>query len=260
MNFYSLCLVFINVLFLSTCQSLQLASKISSKFKHVDILKHVFTSSIFTGLCFSPLTFTIPDASHLLPEEGKLPKKILVQSTLASAKNLPDSTGASANERGTANALVPVLKLQSVITETSSILSDDLQKAKQLLDNGIIPKNERDFKKIFDSFSEGVSYKQQYLDKNAFVVYYTKGFDGPGRESIETNNESEAKQIAQYGFRNDAWVAIDDARSELDYLLENPDDDRKDLLIAIKKANKAVSEYLKLAPTEVLETARRSLQ
>lgn len=52
-----------------------------------------------------------------------------------------------------------------------------------------VPTSEKEFKRLFDEFSEGISYKQQFLDKNAFVVYYTQGFDGPGRPSIDTEDE-----------------------------------------------------------------------
>jgi hypothetical protein len=43
---------------------------------------------------------------------------------------------------------------------------------------------------LFDEHSEGISYKQQFLDQNAFLVYYTKGFDGPGRPSIEDEDSN----------------------------------------------------------------------
>ena len=45
-----------------------------------------------------------------------------------------------------------------------------------------LPSGEKEFKRLFDEYSQGVSYKQVYLDQNAFLVYYTKGFDGPGRK------------------------------------------------------------------------------
>jgi len=33
-----------------------------------------------------------------------------------------------------------------------------------------IPRDENDFKRIFDSYSTPVSYKQKFLDQNAFLV------------------------------------------------------------------------------------------
>lgn len=70
-----------------------------------------------------------------------------------------------------------------------------------------IPSQENRFKAIFDAYSDPVSYKQKFVDQNAFLVYYTKGFDGPGRPSIES--DLPVKQTMQYGARNDAWVAWD---------------------------------------------------
>ena len=55
-------------------------------------------------------------------------------------------------------------------------------------------------------------------DGNAFLVYYTQGFDGPGRPSIEQDSAQQVTQKAQFGLRNDAWVAVDAARSEVQYL------------------------------------------
>ena len=111
---------------------------------------------------------------------------------------------------------------------------------------------EKGFKRIFDEYSEGVSYKQQFLDKNAFLVYYTGGFDGPGRGSIEKETPKESLQKAQYGYRNDAWVALDECMSELDYLLqqEDPLEDRKDLKKALRALTSAVEGYVGLARTE----------
>ena len=64
----------------------------------------------------------------------------------------------------------------------------NLQECETLLSK--IPLIEKDFKKLFDEHSEGISYKQQFLDQNAFLVYYTKGFDGPGRPSIEEEDSN----------------------------------------------------------------------
>lgn len=34
----------------------------------------------------------------------------------------------------------------------------------------LVPATEKDFKRLFDEFSEAVSYKQKFLDSNAFLV------------------------------------------------------------------------------------------
>ena len=121
-----------------------------------------------------------------------------------------------------------------------------------------IPSDEVAFKRIFDEYSEGVSYKQVYRDQNAFLVYYTKGFDGRGRPSIEEDSPSEAKQRAQFGARNEAWLGIEDARSELQYLSRNTlaSDADGEVMKALERAKVAFDTYLSLAPKSQLEQAR----
>ena len=107
-----------------------------------------------------------------------------------------------------------------------------------------------------------ISYKQRFLDQNAFLVYYTKGFDGPGRESIETEDSVQIKQKQQYGLRNEAWIAIDDAKAEIAYLenlslvvsssVTEQIDSVKDLQKALDAAGKALTDYLGLAPAQDL--------
>ena len=101
---------------------------------------------------------------------------------IASARNLPESNGASGKYIGTAKALSPIIKLRDNIHTASAIIQTDPRQALNIINK--IPNKEVEFKRLFDEFSNGISYKQQYLDKNAFVVYYTQGFDGPGRPSI----------------------------------------------------------------------------
>lgn len=172
----------------------------------------------------------------------------------ALARNLPESTGASGAQRGKTVALVPILKMQQYVIASSSALGNDLKTVQDYLSEKYIPSEEKEFKRLFDEYSVGISYKQQYLDKNAFLVYYTKGFDGPNRQSIETEDAQMKLQMAQYGFRNDAWVAVDDARAEVSYLLEQQQSgarvDRRELEDALKRAVSAFKGYIDLAPKE----------
>jgi hypothetical protein len=114
-----------------------------------------------------------------------------------------------------------------------------------------LPLEEKAFKRLFDEYSQGVSYKQRYLDKNAFLVYYSGGFDGPGRASIESEDPKELLQKAQYGFRNDAWVALDEARSEIEYLAGQNGGtgtaDLRDLRKALAQLTEAFKQYLALS-------------
>ena len=86
--------------------------------------------------------------------------------------------------------------------------------------------------------------------------YYTKGFDGPNRASIETEDPQQKLQMAQYGNRNDAWVGIDEAKSEIEYLQEGKAPlDLNDLKRALGDASKAFRDYVSLAPPDQVEIA-----
>jgi hypothetical protein len=106
-----------------------------------------------------------------------------------------------------------------------------------------IPTTEQSFKSIFDAYSDPISYKQRFVDQNAFLVYYTKGFDGPGRPSMES--DLPVKQTFQYGARNDAWNAWDDFLAELTFQRKNPKEaDPEDLSKLIGRAITAIDSYL----------------
>ena len=90
--------------------------------------------------------------------------------------------------------------------------------------------------------------------------YYTKGFDGPNRESIETEDPQQKLQTAQYGSRNDAWIGIDEAKSEIEYLQsEKPPLDLQDLKTALMVASKAFKDYISLAPPDQVEAALKQI-
>ena len=165
------------------------------------------------------------------------------------AANLPESNGAIGNKRGTKEALAPILAMESLAKEAALLRGGgDLGKIKALLSSPALPPTEKAFKRLFDEFSQDVSYKQQYLNSNAFVVYYTKGFDGPGRGSIEQPSAAEALQTQQYFLRNEAWIALDDARAECDYLQGRPGEAPVELDAALGRLLESVGEYVKLAP------------
>jgi hypothetical protein len=112
-----------------------------------------------------------------------------------------------------------------------------------------IPTKEKDFKNLFDAYSTPVSYKQKFLNNNAFLVYYTQGYDGPNRPNIEDLSESELLQEAQYGSRNDCWTAWSELVSELDYAATSGDSSEVGKLLDATIS--AVDAYIKLAPNQV---------
>ncbi|KAL3804353.1 hypothetical protein HJC23_011281 [Cyclotella cryptica] len=194
---------------------------------------------------------------------------------MANAANLPQSNGADLSRTGSIKTLVPIVQMRRNMLVAKSLLSQDNQHhasdivspetcaalIKEL--SRTIPREEKQFKCIFDAYSTPVSYKQKFLDQNAFLVYYSKGFDGPGRPSIESYGEDDTNRVQtlQYGFRNDAWNAIDDLFTELDFGSRSSGDDSisgKDLGDLIDKALMAFDSYLSFAPeSDVTEATRQ---
>ena len=176
---------------------------------------------------------------------------------LAVGANLPSDNGAKGDQRGTVAALVPIVRVASGIAQASrAVQAGKLQDAQKALE--AIPAAEKPFKRLFDEYSEPVSYKQKYKDSNAFVVYYTQGFDGANRPSIEAPDAKEERQTRQYGYRNDAWAAVDDARAEVKYCIEEKAE-TTELSAMLKRASAALDGYLGLAPSSDVAAARAKL-
>ena len=117
-----------------------------------------------------------------------------------------------------------------------------------------IPSEEVKFKRIFDEYSDPVSYKQKYMDQNAFLVYYSKGFDGPNRPSIEDGEVP--KQTLQYGARNDAWTAFDDLVLEMQFARKEGST-AHDISEILDRILRALNSYLSLVPSLDLVEARQ---
>ena len=116
----------------------------------------------------------------------------LVSSTAAvpvpsHALNLPKSTGASLSAVGSVETLLPIVKMEAALEAASSRArgTEEADLPAQACDRLLrsvtetIPADEISFKRLFDAYSVPVNYKQKFLDSNAFLVYYSKGFDGP---------------------------------------------------------------------------------
>lgn len=199
----------------------------------------------------------------------------------AVARNLPVSNGANTSNVGTALALIPLVRLRSNLVSLSETLR---QQRKNNLDEPLkvisktktalsfttniepitIPIREEDFKRLFDAYSDQVSYKQKFLDQNAFLVYYTKGYDGPGRDSLEKDPVNE-RQTMQFGARNEAWICWDDFLAEFDFYVSsstNGDDTEEgfaDMMKYLSNTIQAVDIYLKLSPPDDLKEAEREV-
>ena len=93
------------------------------------------------------------------------------------ARNLPEETGATKTRIGSIDSLRPISRMSAQVKNALAVCDDKskLEACKDTLGKEeIFPAKERDFKRLFDEYSMDVSYKQKFLDQNAFLVYYTK--------------------------------------------------------------------------------------
>ncbi len=176
----------------------------------------------------------------------------------------PESTGADVSGTGTIPKLIPIVKMKQTLIDTQSLLSPQnnnsneinetlLQKITSTIHHDI-PTNEKEFKKIFDEYSDPVSYKQKYMDSNAFLIYYTKGFDGPNRDSIEKDIP---RQTLQYGARNDVWNEFEELMVELKFA--DSSSSLNDIMMPLKQMIGSLNTYLSYAPKEDVEKAEFQL-
>jgi hypothetical protein len=172
----------------------------------------------------------------------------MIASRPALARNLPVSNGADTSKVGTVDALKPIVLFRYSLSD----LKMQLTKGETLNLEGF-PTEEEDFKRIFDAYSDPVSYKQKFLDQNAFLVYYTKGFDGPGRPNIE--DDINERQTIQFGTRNEAWINWQNVLVELKFV----EDEDNECLKYLTNTIRSVDTYLKLAPQQDLKEAQRAV-
>jgi hypothetical protein len=202
---------------------------------------------------------------------------------------MPVSNGADTSKVGTVSALLPIVKLRTDLESLQQTLEEQhknnvdgslsaITKTKTAISftksdgssnkSTTISTVETDFKRLFDSYSEQVSYKQKFLDQNAFLVYYTKGYDGPGRESMEKDPVNE-RQTLQFGARNEAWIGFDDFLAEWEYYSslsrqngknDDVEDSFFDLIKYLSNAIKAVDRYLRLSPPQDLEAVQQGTE
>lgn len=185
----------------------------------------------------------------------------------AAAANLPTSTGADMSRTGTLETLLPLVKIENALLDAKKLLIDAKEKSEistdtiKMVSNTLstaIPSEQTLFKRRFDEYSDPVSYKQKFMDQNAFLVYYTKGFDGPNRPPMETINDAVPRQSLQYGLRNDAWAAMDDVFAEISFYLPSSSSDV--ILEPLDRAIAAFEAYFSYAPAADVDEARRRLR
>jgi hypothetical protein len=141
-------------------------------------------------------------------------------------------------------------RLSPIVTIASSFArARDAETVAEALDAlKEVPNQEKKFKSLFDTYSTPISYKESFLDNNAFLVYYTKGFDGPGRGNIEDLSPSELRQKERNGLRTEAWLYFDEAVAELEFLRKEGESlVTLDASVNLGKAAGAINSYLAIA-------------
>ena len=169
-------------------QQTQIEQKVPIAFKQL----HRDYSRVFKLTASTVVAFVFSNAMNVGTIQSWQDINQIIQPPYAAARNLPTSNGASGANRGTAATLAPIIKMKKDI-DTALAQLPNVQKCEATLSK--VTNIEKDFKKVFDEHSEGISYKQQFLDQNAFLVYYTKGFDGPGRPSIEEEDSARSVRM-----------------------------------------------------------------
>ena len=213
--------------------------------------------------------FTVTSRRGILQSIASTCTYFSFRSPASIAANMPTNTGADLSKTGSVDTLIPIVAIQQGIINCKSQLDNSNEgyenlispeTCKSLLQSLVktIPRDETSFKRIFDAYSTPVSYKQKFLDQNAFLVYYTKGYDGDNRPNIE--EDVNTQQLMQYGSRNDAWAAIDDLFVELEFGQKAKDDDntlssKGELISLADKVSAALDAYLSLAPVSDVKEA-----
>ena len=93
---------------------------------------------------------------------------LISQSTFiqtAYARNLPTSNDAKGDKRGKLEALIPIIKMEQQVKKALNDLPNVLNID---LDLNQLPLNEKEFKRLFDEYSEAVSYKQIFMVSNDY--------------------------------------------------------------------------------------------
>jgi len=96
--------------------------------------------------------------------------------SLGLAANLPPSTGADVSRTGSMETLLPVVAMEQSLLKAKSILISASQMTVELcsmllrLLTNSIPRKEIAFKRIFDAYSNPVSYKQKFLDQVSVIL------------------------------------------------------------------------------------------
>lgn len=80
------------------------------------------------------------------------------------ARNLPESNGAAGARQGQVEALVPIAQAALAMQRAGDIVASSVaapQLKAALAALAEVPESEKSFKRMFDEYSTGVSYKQQ---------------------------------------------------------------------------------------------------
>lgn len=159
------------------------------------------------------------------------------------SRQMPEG-GTPLAQKGKKTDLAPILDLSEKWRQVIEYCeSRKFKEASALLSTSQF--NKKEVLRVFDAYSEDVSAKTQLMNFAAPVIYYEE------RRYGDTSLEDKAptRQSLQQGYRNEAALAIEEAQSELGYILESGDSDLGDLTKFLKEGKAAFAAYLDLAPS-----------
>ncbi|CAM9567841.1 unnamed protein product [Chrysoparadoxa australica] len=209
--------------------------------------------------------------AHLLSRRQTL---VLTAASLlaipASPARAVSLTQASSKQKlpATIAALAHVLKVKTLLEDgAAAVKGRDLALARKTLAS--VPEATK-LKAVFDAYAGPVSYSTRVKENNAFLIYYTGGYDGTGRAKLGSREEEEqdpsiARQAEQYGLRNEVIFQLAEANSLLDFVSSSGPDEQElpelaELQEALASAVTSIDKFLALAsPDDLRQAAEGSL-
>jgi hypothetical protein len=217
-----------------------------------DLLKKITLGGLVGGILTPQLVFAMDDLFRPNPLTNKVLEQIRIWEQ-AEADNLKyggELEGGDTGKRGSTSAyaqlLVPVLaiaaELESIDRSLRSGGRGQMLEAQLILDQ---PKYAKvNFKKIFNAYGDN--------------IYYTD----PDRANLYLGGGATPKseQTLAYLLRNEILTNVEDLRSEVDFLLKNPEEAMDDMLNISSLAVAAMRKYLNVVPPDELVAARELLK
>lgn len=142
--------------------------------------------------------------------------------------------------------LIPIVQMRATLGKLKPAVADQKRWDELLIVLTTGPFESREFKRIFNAYSDNIYYASGSSEANAYLL------GGATPSSAQTT---------QYLYRNEALRQIEELRDEIKYQKGLPSEQRETDVAteALQKALDAFDEYLKLAPAEEAKFARQAV-